>query len=83
MKQKDQVTYLLIKSVSNLIVSNREELFHHFINIVVLQVRVISDGGVTAGLIPAKAFWGVIAIRQDPCWVGEGLTQHIKIKRQK
>lgn len=53
--------------MSNLIVGNGEELLHHFVNIVVLQVRIISDGGITAGLIPAEAFGGVIAIRKDPC----------------
>lgn len=58
--------------MSNLIVGNSEELLHYFVNIVVLQVRIISDGGVAAGLIPAEAFWGVIAIRKDPCWVGGG-----------
>lgn len=58
--------------MSNLVVGNTEEALHHFINIVVLQVRIVSDGGVTAGLVPAEAFGGVIAIRKDPCWVGEG-----------
>lgn len=50
---------------------NDKELLHHLVNIVVLQVRIISDGGITAGLIPAEAVGGVIAIRKDPCWVGE------------
>lgn len=58
--------------MSDLIVGNYEELLHHFVNIVVLQVRIISDGGVAAGLVPAEAFGGVVAVRKDPCWVGEG-----------
>lgn len=56
--------------MSNLIVDNTEKQLHHLVNIVVLQVRIVSDGGIGAGLVPAEAIGGVITIRKDPCWVG-------------
>lgn len=73
MKQFKRSAYRFTNNIlSNLIVGSSEELLHHLVNVVILQVRVISDGGITAGLIPAEAFGGVVAIRKDPCWVGEG-----------
>lgn len=55
-----------------LIVGNSQELLHHLVNVVVLQVRIVSDGWIAAGLIPAEAFGRVVAVRKDPCWEGRG-----------
>lgn len=53
--------------VSNLTAGDSEEAVHHIINIIVLQVRVISDWWVMTELVPAEAFRGVVTVGKDPC----------------
>lgn len=62
--------------VSHLTVGGAEETLHHIVNIVVLQVRVISNGRVVTELVPAEARWGVVTVGKDPCWVGGWRVTH-------
>lgn len=42
-----------------------QKLLHHLIHIEVLQVWVVTDGSVAAGLVPTEAIWGVVAVGKD------------------
>lgn len=53
--------------VSNLTVGDNEEAIHHIIDIIVLQVRVVSDWWVMTELVPAEALWWVVTVGKDPC----------------
>lgn len=55
--------------VPHLTVGDGEEAAHNIINIIVLQVRVVSDWWVITGLVPAEARRRVVPIGKDPCWV--------------
>lgn len=52
---------------SHLTFCDVEEAFHHVIHVVVLQVGIVLDGWVVAGLVPAEALGGVVPIGKDPC----------------
>lgn len=48
------------------------ELHHHIVHVIVLQVGVISYWRVTAGLVPAKVIRRVVSVRKDPWRMGGG-----------
>lgn len=58
--------------MSDLTVGDDEESLHHIVNVIVLQVRVVSDWWIITGLVPAEPFRRVVPIGKDPCWVGGG-----------
>lgn len=52
-------------SDTNLTFGNVNELRHHIVHVIVLQVRVVSYWCVGAGLVPAKVLRRVVSIRKD------------------
>lgn len=59
-------------SDTNLTLGDANKLHHHIVNVIVLQVRVISDWRVSAGLVPAKVLRRVVSIGKDALWMGGG-----------
>lgn len=57
--------------VSDLIVGHGEEARHHIVNVIILQVRVVSDWGVVTELVPAEALRGVVTVGKDSCLIGQ------------
>ena len=52
---------------SYLVVGRLQEHLHHVVHVEVFQVWVVPDGRVLAGLVPAEAIWGVVAVGKDAC----------------
>lgn len=54
--------------VSNLTAGDVDEALHHIIDIIVLQVRVVSDWWVITGLVPAEPCRRVVPVGKDAYW---------------
>lgn len=66
---KGHLLIMVCVGVSHLSVGDGEESLQHVVDIIVLQVRVVSDRWIVAGLVPAEAIRRVVPVGKDPCWV--------------